>query len=379
MPILNFQQSDAIGGLIGGNAARMEEDTTRLNQQKTLEEILKAQQEFKNNEVMNPLRQEYQRAQTDDMRSQTESRTQQTNEAKRKANYENLQNYYDEVARNASFMVPGQEDEIATRYNIPANHPIRNTVKQALKADAQNKGMYGPGETPRQSEMEKLQEKLILMNPDNQKQMLKDKAAAEKQNSINQTNLLREQMRQDAYQRRTEMMQKAAEVRQKAQELAAAKKIPSANQVLGAALEEVNRIDRLPDGPTKTEQMQKAKDNLDRITFALGNIASARTWAQAQTEAKKLEALGVHLQLSPEGFQAPSGANPPPRKEPGASPAAENGLKTTAKGTKYIMNQDTPAAPAAQQSAPAPGDYTQNTDWYLRPGAQSGVSAIPGA
>jgi hypothetical protein len=216
---MNFQDMDALGGLIEGGKARMAEDTTRINQENTLAQIAKMAQEQQQAAQMHPLKIQELESQNAERSSMGAARAQQTAESKARVTRETGREYVENMIRFGH--LPGSEETEAERLGIPATHPVRKALASARKFDSENQGNWGPGEAPQQSKVQELLAALSA-NDDKSRQATATAEATFKRDSMKQDQITsradadrasRERIATEAAQAKT----KAAEIRAAAQ------------------------------------------------------------------------------------------------------------------------------------------------------------------
>lgn len=356
---MNFQDMDALGGLISGGQARMTEDTTRINQQNLMQQMAQALQKQQQEAEMFPLKMQQQRGLMDLQKAQTGQTEAQTADTAARTTRENAKSYVEAMIQTPA--VPGAEESLAQQFQIPANHPVRRAYKEASAWDHQNVGMFGPGEAPAESRVQQLQ-KALARSDSASRQKTEDAEAAFKRTEASvEGRLQQERMRQEGAQARAELKATSDRLIAEARQAAAAQKIPSANQVLGAALQQKDKAERMPEGPQKAQAVQEATRHLDEITLRLGNINAARTWAQAEADATRLQQLVPGIQINPQSFQRPPQQPGPaaPQQQPILPPAQPGGGPGVGRPMTLDPNKmsDTPGGmqvpPAAQVQADA--------------------------
>lgn len=320
---------DSLGALVEGNKARMAEDTTRINQDKVLQEIAAAAQKMQQEAALHPGAMDEQQARIKQSNAAADySGTLSTN-AKAEENRKKSAWFLGKVIQEGG--VPGAVDGYAEEAGIPANHPLRQMAKSAWK-DSQGWDSKTQGPSP----IEQLQQKLAMGDDKSRQQTEQNRVTMEKQTAINDAQYKREQLRQEEMTKRSNAMiaakQAAAELKAKA--------AASGDKTLEAYAVSLDKqaTQAQIDGNVEKANELRAKaeavlDQMERMRTAQGtaNFANERT--------KLLSLTGGKVDI---GSAAPAPATAKPTTAApaaAAKPAPDQAKIKSALGAAYDPNK----------------------------------------
>ena len=364
--LLNFHEADALGGLMGGNQMRIGEDTARINQANVLEQIAASVQKRDHEAQMAPLKMEEARIGNLDKQSQIGYRDQQTAASKAQVSREQATAFVKAVIQQGD--TPGAEDELAKFYGVQG-HPVQEALRRAKKFDAENAGLYGPGETPSQSKTQMLLEALAQNDDTSRQAAAKDKAAGDRTAATNARHIQETQMQTESRERVARIGALARERAAEIQAKAAALKMPNMNQYAVELYQKATMA-------ATPEESKMYLDRMNQITSVMERIAGARNVQEKQLLGQQLSRLTdgkvtMPIESPVQQPQVVPGKGPA-TTAPGASAAPPSTLKLGSGRNVTITQNGGSAAPGPQVLPVQP--ITQRT---LGPAPAQGTGGYP--
>lgn len=341
---MNFQKMDSLGALIEGNKARMNEDTSLLNQDILRQNIEAERVKQAQAALLNPIKVQQAQAQVESIRAgtaQTEEATKKSQQDRRRAQ---LLDYIDRTMRYGD--LPGGDDTAAEEAGIPPDHPVRKAMRAAKQFDTENAGLFGPGETPQQSRVEQLKEALLQGEKERSAEA-KDARTAErekaKQGEMNRRNA-------ETLASRERIAAIMAQAKSKAAQIAAAARGKNTNleQYATELIRDAEAAERAGDA-TKADSIRL---KADQILGVMQNLSLTKDIARRTAEAERLKVLTD----GKVDITGTVGAAPPAPSVSTSKPAGGQ----TKSGKKYTITSTsqatTPAAPM--------GSGSSKPDWW---------------
>jgi hypothetical protein len=349
--MMNFHDSDALGGLIEGNKARMSEDTVLGNQQLTLAQIAETQgrNSRAEQEMLMRKAEEARKAELHPM--DVKKRETEQSAADLKLDRDKTAAWLDERGRIAGAAGPGELMTIDQKYGM-AGHPLVQIHENARKASA---GFVPTPERPISPEQmlynqvaggdmasrDKAEQARLL----DQRQILKDTAAGTRNAADNAA--------------RVQVATIAAQARREVAALDAAAKAAGAltqDKYIVSLQRELDAAELKQD----VAGIARAKDKIEQAKGIMMDIATASTTEKGQNATARARALGIEVpDYQPRTAPKPPGAataTPPtagPALPPGVrrvTPPAAAPVTVPAEAVRPVSTA--PVAPPAQAAPP---------------------------
>jgi len=351
--MMNFQKTDALGGLLEGIQARQREENNILTQQNTMQQMQRAALEAQIMQQKAP-------HEIEGLRLGQISR-------------ENASRYIQDMIQFGD--TPGAEDFLEQKYGVKG-HPVTQAFKAAKKR-GEDAAMMSDQIDPLMY-VRQIQERLALSDDKSRQATATAEAQMKKQESINEANYKREQLRQTEATKRAEIQAQAKQAVGRLMSAAQSIKNKSLNQYAAELLEEAEAAARTGDEATMLQKRQQAND----VVLMLQAIAAAPGNAQRADEAQKLYAftngrIDLRGQVGAQPGAGPGGGGGQGAGANGDDPRISQALgrqgkryepdkydyKITPDGKILQRPKGGAPAPAAAPAAPAAGGAATKQWW----------------